>query len=101
MPMAGAEMVDRHPVKPDTEILLHHRSPDDRLEAWILLAVLGREDQARLVAVVGAALEKGLAVDCVRLGAIELAPSTFARRSVPLQIAQNAPGHWHRRRQPS
>ena len=56
----GVEMVDRDPVELGPQVLLdlRHQPPDIRLEVGIVGAVFRRDDEAELVAVMGAALEQ-------------------------------------------
>src|SRR3546814_4717055 len=65
MRVAGVEMIDRDPVEPRSEIGFdsRHQPPGERLEIVILIAVLGRDDEAELMAIALAAVEERLAVD--------------------------------------
>src|SRR3546814_2566393 len=62
--MAGVEMVDRHPVELRSQILFHlrHQPAHERLEVGILIAVLGRDDEAELMTIVATTFEKRLVV---------------------------------------
>ena len=53
--------------------------------------ILGRDDEAELVAVAGAAFEERLAVRLVARGVVEFARLTFSGDTVALDIAQVRP----------
>ena len=88
--MAGIEVIDRHPVEPGTEILLEprHQPPGQALEVGILVAVLGRDDEAELMAVGGLSIEPVLAVHGIRVAAVEFARPSVAGHAVALDVAQ-------------
>src|SRR3546814_8869414 len=64
-----------YPVEPGAEVGFHlrHQPADIGLEVGIFRSILGRDDEAELMAVAIAALEERLAVGRVALGGIELA----------------------------
>src|SRR5258707_6334377 len=90
MRMAGVVVVDGDPIELGAEILLHlcHQPADEGFEIFVLDTVLGRDDEAELMAVAVAALEESLAVHPVLLRAIELPGLTITGQAVALAIAQ-------------
>jgi hypothetical protein len=88
--MAGVEMIDRDPVELRAEIFLDpcHQPACQGLEVVIIGAVLGRDDEAELVAVAGTARLERLAVDGIAFGAVQPARLARARCPVALQIPQ-------------
>ena len=88
--MAGVAMVDRDPVEPGPEILFEpvHQPPGQRFQIIILIAVLGRYDEAELVAIACRPLAERLAVDGIGVAAVKCAPCPIARGAVALEIAQ-------------
>ena len=71
---------------------LRHQPADERLEVRILVAILGRDDEAELMAVLAAALEERLAVGDVLPARIEPARLALAGHAVALDIAQMRAG---------
>ena len=88
--MAGVEVIDRHPIQPGAQVLLHlrHQAAGQRLQLVVLGPLLRRDDEAELMAVAIGAVEEGLAVGAILLGAIELARLSIAGHAVALDIAQ-------------
>ena len=86
-------MVGGDPVEPGREIVLHlpHEIADEGLEVAELGAVLGRDDEAELVAIAGAAFEERLAVGLVDRRVIEAARFSFPGDAVALDVAQVRP----------
>src|SRR5690606_5466460 len=91
--MAGVVVIDRHPIELGAEIFLHprHQAAGERLEIVVFRTVLGRDDEAELVAVALRTLQEGLAVRAVLLGAVKLARLPLAGHAVSLDIAQVRP----------
>src|SRR5262249_39910226 len=87
--MAGVEVVDRDPIEPGVEILLHlpHHIAGEGAQVGEPIATLRGEDEAKLVAVLPTAPDNGLAVRRVGVGAIEPAALAVACRPVALQVA--------------
>src|SRR3546814_14509579 len=92
--MAGVEMVDRHPVELRSQILFHlrHQPAPERLEVGILIAVLGRDDQAELMTIVATTYEKRLLMGGSVIVRIQLAPLALARPSLPQDIRETSGG---------
>ena len=92
--VAGIEVVDRDPIQPRAQILLHlpHHVAGEGAQVREVVAVLRGHDEAELVAVFPAALGEGLAVRLVGLGAIEPAALAVPRRAVALQVADMGVG---------
>ena len=88
--MAGVEMVDRDPIELRPQVLFHpfHQPPCERFQIVILIAVLGRDDEAELMAIASPAFAERLAVDSVRIAPVERAAFARARGPVALEIAQ-------------
>ncbi|CCG42832.1 hypothetical protein PHAMO_470083 [Magnetospirillum molischianum DSM 120] len=88
--MADVVMVDRDPLEPGVEILLHprHQPAGQRLQIVVLVAILGSDDEAELVAVALGAVEKVAAVGPIRLGTIELPGRAITSHAIPLDITQ-------------
>lgn len=88
--MAGVEVIDRDPVELRAEIVFHprHQPPGQRLEVVIFRTVLGRDDEAELVAVAVPALAKLPAIDDIGVGAVQCTRLPLACRAVALEIAQ-------------
>ena len=92
--MAGVEVVDRHPVELGAEVLFHarHQAPRQGFEVVVLPAVLGRDDEAELMAVPGPAFGEDLALDGIAVRTIQRTAFALARRAVALEVAQMRSG---------
>jgi hypothetical protein len=90
--MPGVGMFDRDPVEVGAEITLHlpHEIADERFE--VIELVLGRDDEAELVAVLTTAIEERLPVRPVAGGIIEPAWRAMRGDPVALDVAQVRPG---------
>ena len=86
--VAGVEVVHRHPVEPRSQVLLHlgHKVAGELAQVPDLFAVLGRDDEAELVAVFPPALHEGVSVRVVGVRAVEPAALAVAGDAVPLQV---------------
>ena len=92
--MAGVVMIDRDPVELGAEVLFHlpHEVAGEAAQVAHFGGILGRHDEAELMTVLPAALDKGLAVRLVlerRIGAALLA---VARHPVAFEVAQMGVG---------
>ena len=92
--MLCVEVVDGDPVEPGTEALLdlRHQPPDIGLEVRIFGTVLGRDNEAKLVAIARCPLEEFLAVRAVGLRAIELAGQPLPGDPIALDVAHVCAG---------
>ncbi|MCC8234753.1 hypothetical protein [Pinisolibacter aquiterrae] len=83
-------MVDRHPVEPGAEILLDlgHQVAREAGEIVEGDPILGRDDEAELVAIVLATREEGITVGAILARRIELAALAIPRGAVALDVAQ-------------
>jgi hypothetical protein len=90
MGMAGVVMIDRDPIQPGSEVLLHlvHETSSEAPQAPQLRAVLGRNDEPELVAVLPAAPSKRLAVGAIQDRRIDTAGLSVAGDPIALQIAK-------------
>jgi hypothetical protein len=88
--MAGVEVIDRHPIELRPQILFHarHQPPGQGLEILIAIAILGRDDEAELMAILSPLFEKGLAIHHILIASVELPALALACSAVPLKIAQ-------------
>ena len=88
--MAGVVVVDRDPVELGPEVGLHllHQIAGGLARVGQLRAILGRDDEAELMAVLAAAVEEGAAILDVALGRIDLALLAILRHAVPFEVAQ-------------
>lgn len=86
--MAGVEVIDRDPVELRPEVLFHvgHQPPYQGLQVFVPVAVLGRDDEAELVAVAVRAFEEAFARHAIRLGPVKPSPLAFARRAVAFEV---------------
>ena len=87
--MAGVVVIDRDPVELRAEVGFHllHQIAGELAQVGQLGAVLGRDDEAELMAVLAAPLQEGAAVRLV-LGRIDLALLAVPGDAVPFEIAQ-------------
>src|SRR5690606_31445009 len=94
MGMAGVVVVDRYPIEFRAEVGFHlfHEIAGVGREVRQLRAVLERDDEPELVAVVLAALKEVVSVGPVLGPRIEPATLAVARGSVTLDIAQMRAG---------
>ncbi len=86
--MTGIEMVDRDPVELRAEVLFHrrHQPAHERLQIGIEFSFLRRNDEAKLVPVIRAAVEEGRAVSDILARVVELARLALTRDPVTLDI---------------
>lgn len=70
MRMAGVVVIDRDPFELCTEVVLHlrHQAAHERPQVVVFGSVLGRDDEAELMAVACRALDERLAVGAILLG---------------------------------
>jgi hypothetical protein len=87
--MAGVEVVDGDPVEPCSEVLLHllHDIAGEGAKVAQPVAVLGRDDEAELVPILAALIQKGAAVGSIGLRPIQPPLFSFPVGPVPLSIA--------------
>src|SRR3546814_14552930 len=92
--MGGVEVIDRDPVETSAEVGLHlrHQPADIGLEVGIFRAILGRDDEAELMAVTIPALEECLVIGRIAVGGIQLATGPPAGAALPPDLPQ-APAH--------
>ena len=88
--MAGVVVIDRDPVELRPEVGFHllHQIAGGLARVGQLRAVLGRDDEAELMAVIAAPVEEGAAILHIALGRIDLALLAILRHAVPFEIAQ-------------
>ena len=88
--VAGVVVIDRDPVELRPEVGFHllHQIAGGLARVGQLHAVLGRDDEAELMAVLAAPLEESTAILHVALGRIDLALLAILRHAVPFEIAQ-------------
>jgi hypothetical protein len=86
--VAGVEVIDRHPIEPGAEILFHlpHHVAGKATQVREPIAILGRNDEAELVAVLLAFLDQSSPIREVAVRSIELATASIAGRAVALQV---------------
>ena len=86
--IVGVEVVDRHPVEAGVEVAFHlgHQAAHEGLQIVKLGPVLRRDDEAELMAVAVAALQKFLAVGLIARGVVELAGLALPRDAIALDI---------------
>src|SRR5690606_1211604 len=94
MGMAGVVVIDRDPIEPSAEIGFHlgHEVARIGREVGKIGAILARDDEAELVAILRAALDEGSTAVAVLAGRIELAALALARGAVALDVAQMGGG---------
>jgi hypothetical protein len=92
--VAAVVMIDRHPIESGAEVFLHlaQETAGEMLEILVLDRVLGRDDEAELVAVAVGPLEEGGAVGPVEPRIVEVAGQALAGNAVALEIAQMGAG---------
>lgn len=88
--VVGIPVIDRHPIQAGAQVGLHalHQVPGVGAQVFELLRILGRDDEAELVAVALATLLEGGRVRLVGDGAIGTALSTLAVHAFALDVAQ-------------
>src|SRR5712692_4552070 len=94
MGMAGIKMVHRDPIELRSQVTFEfaHEVAGEAGEAAELRAVLRRDDDAKLVAIVLAAIEEGIAVGPVLRRRIQPAALAIARGTVALNITEMSGG---------
>ncbi len=94
MGMAGVEVIHRHPIELRSQVSfdLAYEVAGEAREVAELRAVLRRDDDAKLVAVVLAAIEEGIAVGPVLRRRIQPAALAIARGAVALNITEMSGG---------
>ena len=94
MGMAGVVVIDRDPVQPGLQVVLHlvHEGAGEVPQVPQLRPVLGRDDQAELMAVLPAAPDERLAVGAVLDRRIDPAGLPVPGHPVALQVAQVSVG---------
>jgi hypothetical protein len=87
--MAGVEMVDRHPIEPRAEVLLHlsHHIPGEGPQFGKPVPVLRGDDEAELMPILAATFCERVTVCHVCLGSVQSAALAIAGGAVPLQVA--------------
>ena len=87
--MAGVEMIDRDPIEPGAEILLHlpHHVAGKAAKVREPVAVLGRDDEPELMAVLLPPLDEGTPIHPLAVWPIEPAALAIPGGSVALQVA--------------
>ena len=95
--MPSVEVIDRDPVELGAEILLdlRHQLADEGFEVRKFRAVLGRDDEAELVAIAGRPLEESWTVGDVDISAIECSRLALARHAITLDIPEVRPRRRH------
>ena len=88
--VAGVVVIDRDPVELRPEVGFHllHQIAGGLARVGQLHAVLGRDDEAELMAVLAAPFDEGAAILHVALGRIDLALLAVLRHAVAFEIAQ-------------
>jgi len=83
-------VIDRDPVEPGAKVGLHpiHEIAGGRSMIWELDTLLGRHDEAELVAVVPAPFDERTAILDIPAGRIDLAPLPVLRHAITLEIAK-------------
>jgi hypothetical protein len=92
--MAGVEVVDRDPIELRAEVgfELAHQVAGMAGQVFDLGSVLRRDDEAELVAIVPAAIEKGVTIGTILGRRIEPAALAIARGAIALDAAQMSSG---------
>ena len=88
--VVGVPVIHRHPLQPRTKISLHavHQVPCVGAQVFQLRTVLGRDDEAEMVPVIGAAFLEGVEVGGIRLRSVGLARLAITAHAVALDVAQ-------------
>jgi hypothetical protein len=88
--MAGVVMIDGDPVELRPEVGFHllHQIAGGLARVRQLHAVLGRDDEAELMAVFAAPVQESTAILHVALGRIDMALRTILRHAVPFEVTQ-------------
>jgi hypothetical protein len=88
--VVGVPVVDGHPIEARAQVGLHaaHEVPRVGAQVFQLRAILGREDEAEMVPVVGAAFLEGVEVGGIGLRPVGLARLAIAAHAVALDVAQ-------------
>ncbi|CAM5187914.1 hypothetical protein CDEN61S_01603 [Castellaniella denitrificans] len=88
--VVGVPVVDRHPIEAGAQVGLHAAHEVARVGAQVFQfrAVLGGEDEAEMVPVVGAAFLEGVEVGGIGLRPVGLARLAIAAHTVALDVAQ-------------
>jgi hypothetical protein len=86
MRMAGVEVIGRNPVELRSQVLLHlpHHVAGEGTQVCKPLAILWRDDEAELMAVLPPAFHKSLAIGFISLSAVEPARFAIATGTVAL-----------------
>src|SRR5260370_21752507 len=94
MRMTGIKMVHRHPVELRSQVTFEfgHEIAGEAGQVAELRAVLRRDDDAKLMAIVLAAIEEGIAVGPVLRRRIQPAALAIARGAVALNITGRSSG---------
>jgi hypothetical protein len=88
--VAGVEVIDRDPIEPGAEILLHlpHHVAGEATDIGEPITILGRDNEAELVAILAAALGQGSPIRPVVISSIELTSSAISGRAIALQVIE-------------
>ena len=86
--MAGVVVIDRDPVELRPEVSFHllHQVACRCAQVGQFHAVLGRDDEAELMAVIASPLQEGAAILHVALGRIDLALLAIFRHAVTFEM---------------
>lgn len=95
--MAGVEVIDRRPVELRAEIFFHtrHQAAGERLQVFIIRAILRCDDETELVAVTVSPIEERLAIGFILQRIVKLARLAVAGDAVALDITQMRPRAVH------
>jgi hypothetical protein len=88
--MASVVVIDRDPAefRPEVSFHLGLEMAGGLARVGQLRGVLGRDDEAKLMAVVAASVEESATILHIALGRIDLAPRAILRHAVPFEVAQ-------------
>ena len=88
--MTGIVVIDRNPVQPGAKVGLHllHEIADGRAMIREFDTVLGRHDEAELMAIPTAPFHKRAAILGILVGRIDLPPLPILCHAIALQIAK-------------
>ncbi len=83
-------VIDRDPVELRPEVRFHllHQSAGGLTRIGQVRTILGRDDEAELMAVIASPLKEGAAILHVPLGRIDLALRAILRHAVPFEVTQ-------------